>query len=157
MEPSKKSFYPPTPAIAPQGTAILSRLPALSAMWSDHRDAIALGQMSIQAVAVVCFVADQSRGQVDEEAVPQNSFHQLAFMRRGACDTNSERKTVIIGESDDFRPFAALGGPDREAPFFAPVKEASMKASSSSSFPPACNSSASPRKTCSSLPCRTHS
>jgi len=27
------------------------------------------------------------------------------------------------GESDDFRSFAALGGPDCEAPFFAPVKE----------------------------------
>jgi len=27
---------------------------------------------------------------------------------------------VIIGESDDFRPLAALGGPDGEAPLFSP-------------------------------------
>jgi hypothetical protein len=42
---------------------------------------------------------------------------------------------VIIGERDDFCSLAALGGPDREAPFFAPVKEASRKASSSCNFP----------------------
>jgi hypothetical protein len=41
-------------------------------------------------------------------------------MWRSDFDTNGERKTVIIGESDDFRPFAALGGPDREAPLFTP-------------------------------------
>jgi hypothetical protein len=35
---------------------------------------------------------------------------------------------VIIGKSDDFRSLAAFGGPDRETPFFVPVKEASMKA-----------------------------
>src|SRR5256712_10862688 len=41
-------------------------------------------------------------------------FDELAFVRRSAFDTNGERKTVIIGESDDFRPFAAFGGPDCE-------------------------------------------
>src|SRR5229473_7088994 len=86
----------------------------------------------------------------------KESFHALAFMRRSALDTNGERKTVIIGERDDLRPLAAFGGPDREAPFFAPVKEASIKASSSCSFPRACNSSARARKMRSSLPSRTH-
>lgn len=86
----------------------------------------------------------------------EETFNELAFVRRSAFDTNGERKTVIIGESDDFRPLAAFGGPDREAPFFAPVKEASMKASSSFSFPRACNSSAKVRKMRSNLPSRTH-
>jgi hypothetical protein len=134
MKPSKKSLHSPTPAVAPQGTAILSRLPALSAMRSDHRDAIALGQISIQAVAVVGFVADQSCRKRVEKTLREDSFDKLAFVRRSAFDTNRERKTVIIGESDDFRPLAALGRPDREAPFLAPVKEASIKASSTSSF-----------------------
>jgi hypothetical protein len=89
-------------------------------MGCDHLDAIALGQISIQAVTVVGFVADQSWGKGIEEAVPEEAFDELALMRRSAFDTNGERKTVIIGESDDFRPFAALGGPDRKAPFFAP-------------------------------------
>ena len=156
MEPGKKSFHSPTPAVAPQGTAILSVHPALTVMRCDHLDAIAVSQISVQAVAVVSFVADQPRREGVEEAVPEDAFNELALMRRSAFDTNGERKTVIIGESDDFRPFAALGRPDREAPFFAPVKEASMKASSSWSLPRACSSLARTRKMRSSLPSRTH-
>jgi len=120
MEPSEKSFHSPTSAIAAQGTAILRRRPAHSAMRCDHLDAITFGQVSIQAVTVIGFVADQSCREGVEEAVSENAFDELAFVRRSAFDTNGERKTVIIGESDNFRPFAAFGGPDREAPFFAP-------------------------------------
>ena len=152
MEPSEKAFYSPTPAVAAQRTTILRRRPALSAMGCDHLDAVTLSQVPIQTVTVVGFVADQSRREGVEEAVSEDAFDELAFVRRSAFDTNGERKTVIIGESDDFRPFAAFGGPDREAPFFAPVKEASMKASSSCSFPRACNSSASTCRMRFSLP-----
>jgi hypothetical protein len=134
----------------------LRRRSALSAMRCDHLDAVTLGQVTIQTVTVVGFVADQSCREGVEEAVSEDAFDELAFVRRSAFDSNGERKTVSIGESDDFRPLAALGRPDREAPFFAPVKEASMKASSSSSFPRACNSSARTRKMRSSLPSRTH-
>ena len=67
--------------------------------------------------------------------MPEEAFDELARMRRSPFDTDGERKTVIIGESDDFRPFATLGAPARNAPFFAPVKEASMKASSRPNFP----------------------
>jgi len=63
--------------------------------------------------------------------VSEDAFDELAFVGRSVFDTNGKRKTVIIGESDDLRSLAAFRGPDREAPFFAPVKEASMKASSS--------------------------
>ena len=156
MEPSEESFHSPTSAIAAQLTTILRRRPALSAMGCDHLDAVTLGQVPIQTVTVVGFVADQSRREGVEETVSEDAFDELAFVRRSAFDTNGERKTVIIGESDDFRPFAALAGPDREAPFFAPVKEASMKASSSCSFPRACSSSAKVRKMRSNLPARTH-
>jgi hypothetical protein len=116
----------------------------------------ALGQVAVQAVTVLGFVADEPRRECMEETVPDDAFDELALMRRSAFDTNGERKTVIIGESDDFRPFAALGGPDRETPFFCPVKEASMKASSSFSFPRACNSSARSCKMPSSFASRTH-
>jgi len=103
-------------------------------MRCDHLDAIAIGQISVQAVAVISLVADQSCGEGVEEALSQNSFDELAFVRRSTLDTNGERKTVIIGDSDDFRPFPAPGGPDCKTPFFAPEKEASIKASSSSQF-----------------------
>ena len=146
MEPSEKSFHSPTSPVAAQRTTILRRRPALSAMGCDHLDAVTLGQVPIQTVTVVGFVADQSRREGVEEAVSEDAFDELAFVRRSAFDTNGERKTVIIGDNDDFRSLAAFGRPDREAPFFAPVKEASMKASSSFSFPRACNSSAKVRK-----------
>jgi hypothetical protein len=151
MQPGKQPFHSPTSAVAAQRTTILRRRLALSTMRCDHLDATAFGQISIQAVTVIGLVADQSRREVIEEA-----FDEFAFVRRSAFDTNGKRKTVIIGESDDFRALAAFGEPDREAPFFAPVKEASMKASSSCSFPRACNSSAKVRKMRSNLPSRTH-
>ena len=156
MEPSKKSFHSPASAVAPQRTPVLGWGATLSAMRRDHLNAVALRQIAVQSVAVISFVADQSRWKRVQEAVSENAFDKLAFVRRSAFDTNGERKTVIIGESDDFRAFAALGGPDREAPFFAPVKEASMNASSKSSLPRAWSSSASTRKMRSSLPARTH-
>lgn len=125
-------------------------------MWRDHFYPVAFGQIAVQAVTVIGFVADQSGREGVEEAVPEDPFDKLAFVWRSAFDTNGERKTVIIGESEDFRAFAALGGPDRQAPFFAPVKEASMKASCKSSFPRARNASVRARKMRSSLPARTH-
>ena len=79
----------------------------LSTMRGDHLDAIALGQISIQAVTVIGFVADQSGREGVEESVSEDAFDELAFVRRSAFDTNGERNTVIIGESDDFRPLAA--------------------------------------------------
>jgi hypothetical protein len=156
MEPGKQSFDSPTSAVAAQRTTILRRRPALSAMGCDDLDAVTLGQVPIQTVTVVRFVADQSRREGVEETVSEDAFDELAFVRRSAFDTNGKRKTVIIGESDDFRSLAAFGGPDREAPFFAPVKEASMKASSSCSFPRACSSPARVHKMRSNLPSRTH-
>ena len=89
-------------------------------MRCDHLDFVALSQISIQAVTVIRFVADQSCREEVEEAVPEDPFDELAFVRRSAFDTNGERKTVIIGESDDLRTLAAFGGPDCEAPFFPP-------------------------------------
>ncbi len=81
MEPGKKSFHAPTPAVAPQRTSILRGFPALSAMRCDHLDGVAVSQISVQAVAVVGLVADQSRGESVEEAVPQDPFDKLTFMR----------------------------------------------------------------------------
>ena len=89
-------------------------------MRGDHLDAIALGQISIQAVAVISFATNQWRREGVEEAVSEEAFDELAFVRGSAFDTNGDRKTVI-GESDDFPSLAAFGGPDREAPFFAPA------------------------------------
>ena len=156
MQPGEESFPSPASAIATQWTPVLRGRSPLSAMGCDHLNPVAFGQIVVQSVTVIGLVADQSCREGVEEAVPGDPFNELAFVRRSTFDTNGERKTVIIGESDDFRPFAAFGGPTARPPFFAPVKEASMKASSWSNFPRACNSSASTHKMRSSLPARTH-
>jgi hypothetical protein len=62
MQPSKQSLYSPTLAIAPQRTTtVLRLLPAFSSMRCNHFDSATVGQVTIQAIAVVGFVADQSR------------------------------------------------------------------------------------------------
>ena len=108
MEPSEKSFHSATATIAAHRATILRWQPALSAMRCDQLDALSLGQLSIQAVTVIGFVADQSCREGVEEAVPEDRFDELAFMRRSAFDTNGERKTVIIFKRDDFRSFATF-------------------------------------------------
>jgi len=62
MQPSKESFPFPTPAVPPQRATVQCGFATLSAMECDHLDAIALGQISIQAVTIVGLVADQSWG-----------------------------------------------------------------------------------------------
>jgi hypothetical protein len=87
-------------------------------MGCDHLDALTLGQVRIQTVTVVGFVADQSRREGVEEAVSEEAVDELAFVRRSAFDTNGERKAVIPGESDDFRSLATFGGPDRSTTIY---------------------------------------
>ncbi len=99
------------------------------------------GQITLQAIAVVGFVADHSYRDGIEEAVPEDSFDELAFVWRSALDTNGKRKTVIIGETMIFVPLPRLVGPTASPLFWPPLKEASIKASPSSSFPRACSSS----------------
>jgi hypothetical protein len=55
-----------------------------------------------------------------EDTVGKDAFGELALMRGRAFDTNGERKTVIIGESDDFFvPLPRLVGPTA-SPFLRP-------------------------------------
>ena len=51
-----------------------------------------------------------------EETLSESFFDELAFMWTSTGQTNGERKTVI-GDGDDFRALAALGGAHREPPF----------------------------------------
>ena len=46
----------------------------------------------VQSVTVIGFVADQSRRERVEEAVPEDPFDKLPFVRRSALDTNGERR-----------------------------------------------------------------
>src|SRR5215469_9710941 len=100
MEPSEKSFPPGNGDDSGAENDRLGSASALSAMRGDHLNGVALGQIVIQAVAVIGSVADQSCRERVEEAVPEDAFDELALVRRSALDTNGERKTLIIGESN---------------------------------------------------------
>lgn len=155
VQPSKESFHAPTSAIAAERATVLGEPFAIAFARSDQLDIVGFQQIVIQGITIVGGVANQSFGKFVEEALPEDFFDELAFVRRSALDT-SERKTVISADGEDLRALAALGGPDRKAPFFAPEKDASIKASSRSSFPRVCNISASTRKIRSNFPSRTH-
>ena len=117
VQPSKESLHAPTSAVATERATILREPLAILFVRSDELDIAGFKQIVIEWVTIVGGVADQSFRKFVEETLPEDFFDELAFVRRSAFDTNGERKTVIIGESDDFRPFATLGGRDREAPF----------------------------------------
>ena len=59
-----------TGQLATQGTTVLRGGATLSAMRCDHLDAIAFGQISIQAVTVIGFVADQFGRDEDTSPLP---------------------------------------------------------------------------------------
>jgi hypothetical protein len=81
MEPSEKSLDSPTSAVPAKRATILRRCSPLSTMRCDHFDAITLGQISIQAVTVICFVANESCWEAVEEAVPEDAFDKPAFVK----------------------------------------------------------------------------
>ena len=77
---------------------------------------------------------------------------ECRLMRRSTRDPNGYRKTGAVCNCHDPGPLATLRFSDAEAPFFAPAKVPSMKASVMSSLPRTYKSSASPGSTRSIVP-----
>lgn len=67
---------------------MLCGLATIPTMRRNHLNGITFCQVPVQGVAVVCSVPDQAFREHVEEAVPENAFDQLAFMRRSAFHTN---------------------------------------------------------------------
>jgi hypothetical protein len=156
MHPCEEPLHFPSPAISPQLASILSLSPATSTVGGNHLDVVFGGEPLVERVRVVGFVSDEPDGELIEEACGENIFHKLALGRRSAVDRYGERKTVISGDSDDFRTLAAPGGADSEAPFLALAKVASTNASSRFSLPCSCSRAASSLSASSNFPLRTH-
>jgi len=77
-------------------------------------------------------------------------------MWRSTFNPNGDRKTSAVCNCHDLGPLATLGFPDFGAPFLAPLKEPSMKASLGSIPPRSYRSSARFRRTFSRVPSSTH-
>ena len=156
VHPGEEPFHFPSPAISPELASVLSLLSATSPVRGNHFDVVFGGELLVERIRVVGLVADEPGGKLIEETCGENVFHKLALGRRSALDRYGERKTVISGDSDDFRTLAAPGGADSEAPFFALAKVASTNASCRFSLPCSCSRAASNRSASSNFPLRTH-
>jgi hypothetical protein len=122
VHPGEEWLHFPASAIAAQFAAILSSTFATAPVRGDQLDVILVGELFIERVRVVGFVADEPRREFVEKASGKSLFHKPALGRRSAPHRYGERKTVTSGDRDDLGAIAATGGADREVPFFALAK-----------------------------------
>src|SRR5277367_2915457 len=81
MKPGEQALDFPSAAVATQGAAVLGhRLAAVPAVRRDQLHAPGVAQALVQRIAVVGFVADQSRGSFGEKSLSEGGFDEDRFM-----------------------------------------------------------------------------
>ena len=144
MKPGEQTLDFPATPVAAQNTAVLRRrCDAHEFVRRDELYAVSFVDALVQRIAVVSAVADHAFGGFGKESLVERGFNESCFMRRSAGHVHGERKTMAVCDGHDFAAFAAFCRADTRAPFFAPLKLASMKDSLRSSFPRSRKSSAS--------------
>src|SRR5258707_3586532 len=152
VQPREQPLDFPAMPIPAQHSPVLGGISnAIAAMRRDHVDAPFL-KLSIQPVAVVGAVSDQSRGIFINKALLKGSFDKGDFMRRSRRCVDGDRNTSAVCHCHELRTFAPLGFPHCAAPFLAPTKVPSMKHCAKSSLPRFRKSSASASSICLSVP-----
>ena len=134
LKPSEKPFNFPAAFRPPQLSSVLSFwLLPVAAVRTDHLNTLLFQKIfqkiSMEAVAVIRFIADKFFRQAADEETVKRSFYQLHLMRRSACKTDGDRKTGSVRNSHDPAPFAPLCPADRPTPFLAGTKLPSINAS----------------------------
>src|SRR5260370_2769034 len=144
MKPGEQAFQFPARRIAAESTPVRSRqCDAEELVGRNGLHAVSFVDAPIQGIAVVCAVTDQALRGFGKESLLERGFDEFCFMRRSAGHVHGERKTMAVCDCHDFAAFPAFCRADTRAPFFAPLKLASMKDSLRSSFPRSRKSSAS--------------
>lgn len=157
MQPSEQALHLPATSVATEDAAILRGLSAARGIVrSDQFDAEALTDFRVERIAVVSAVTDHSLGHFGEEAPLQGGADEFRFMRRSAGHVHGERKAMAVADRHDFAALTASSRANGGAPFLAPLKVASMKASLRSSLPRSRKSSANFSSSRSSKPERCH-
>lgn len=121
-------------------------------MRCDQLDPVLLGEKIVQPVAVISSIRNQPFRLLGHEPVLDGSVDELLLMRRSARNPEGDRKTMAVCNCHELGPFADERSTNAIAPFFAPIKEASIKASSRPSCPRASKSSANAQRMPSSTP-----
>jgi hypothetical protein len=118
-QPADRAFDLPASAVAPEGSAVLSRWAlGSSSMRTDQFDT-PLRQARSQGVTVGGFVIDESLGAFAQDALLQERFNQFDFRRAGTGDVDSQRGAAAVDQEHDLRALAALGLADAKPPFLA--------------------------------------
>jgi hypothetical protein len=141
-EPGVGAFDFPASAVSPQLASVIESLVLfVPAVGSNQLDA-ALFHSSPQRIAIVAFVGNDALRFVAWPAAPSRYFHPRQrgfgegdFVRRGRRQECSQRNTLAVDQYHPLRALAALGFPDRSAPFFAGAKLPSMNVSSQRNSP----------------------
>src|SRR5260370_41914266 len=121
---------------AVQNPAVLRRrCDAHEFVRRDEVYAVSFVDALVEGIAVVRAVADHAFRGFGKESLVKRGFDELSFMRRSAGHVHGERKTMAVCDCHDFAAFAGLCRADTRAPFFAPLKRASMQDSLRSTFP----------------------
>src|SRR3989449_8642532 len=141
---------------AAQWPSILRALAFLLPVGRNQLDPWFASQPFVQRVAVVGPIPDHALRHGGDVALAERVFDQFRLMWRSACNPHGERKTMAVRDCHDLAPFAAARWTNAIAPFLAPMNEASMKVSSSPSWPRANRSSQSAHRIPSRTPARCH-
>lgn len=156
LQPCEEALDFPAPLVTPEFSSVLAvRSCAISAVRCDQLDSL-LGQLVIQSITVIPLVGNQSFRLLGYKAVLDRHRNQLLLMWRSARNPKGDRKTMAVCDCHELAPFADERSTNAIAPFFAPMKEASMNPSSNPSFPRANKSSASAQRMPFSTPERCH-
>ncbi len=157
VQPGEQPLDVPAAAITSQRPSILAcGSAAPQRVGRDQFHPVVLAQVLVQGVAIVGLVADQAGRRGPAEARAEGLLDQSALMWRSTRNPEGERKTMAVRNCHDLGPFSAARWTNTIAPFFALLKEASMKASSRSRAPRSNRSSAKARRMRSRRPSRTH-
>src|SRR5258706_1965138 len=116
VQPREQPLDFPAMPIPAQLSPILGGIPdAITAMRRDHIDAPFL-KLSIQPVAIVGAVSDQSLGMFIDKALLKGSFDKGDFMRRSRRCVDGDRNTSAICHCHELRTLAPLGCSHRAGP-----------------------------------------
>ena len=103
MKPGEQAFDFPSAAVATQRAAVLGdRLAAVPAMRRDQLHAQGVAQALVERVAVIGFVAYQSRGSFSEKSLLEGGFDEDRFIWSSAGQVHGDRKTMAVCNCHDF-------------------------------------------------------
>lgn len=135
VEPREDSLDLPAATVATELSTVLRFGETIAAIRRNQVNAAVLKKTSVQSIAVIRFVADKPLGKILRPRGIEGLFDQPYLVRRSVGHAGGDRKTMAVCDRHDLAALAAFRFADCVAPFLAPEKEPSIKASVKSSLP----------------------